>query len=475
MNRIQNSKALLFAGAIGTVLFAATASFSFAATDTTPPSTPTGLAATPVSLSQINLSWTASTDNVGVTGYGIFRDGLQVGTTAATSYSDTGLSAGTNYTYAVDAFDAAGNLSTQSSTVSTSTLSDTTAPSVPTGLTATAVSSSQVNLSWSASSDNVGVTGYDIYRNGVQVATTAATSYSDIGLSASMGYTYTVAAFDAEDNVSAQSGSVSATTLASSSTDTTPPSVPPGLSASAVSSSQINLTWTASTDNVGVTGYKVYRNGTQIGTTAGTSYSDTGLSVSTTYSYTVAAYDAAGNTSAQSGSVSATTLASGTAPVSTYTVPPTVDIGSNGSILLHGMTVTSVGTNTFTGTVWGLTYTVDYTSSTASGGGNRFQFLLRNGTSAALNASQIEVGDQVGVQGTITQSSPTVIQAQIVRNYSVTTPRPSSQNSNHGNGNGQSGQNSGNGGIGNLGNIQTLLQQLLGRFNVLKTQSGQGR
>jgi hypothetical protein len=100
------------------------------------------------------------------------------------------------------------------------------------------------------------------------------------------------------------SASQSATVTA---TDTTPPSTPTNLSAMAVSSTQINLQWTASTDNVGVTGYKVFRNGTQIVTPSTTSYQDTGLSPNTTYTYTVAATDAAGNTSAQSASASATT------------------------------------------------------------------------------------------------------------------------------------------------------------------------
>ncbi|MBI5555734.1 MAG: fibronectin type III domain-containing protein, partial [Elusimicrobia bacterium] len=90
--------------------------------------------------------------------------------------------------------------------------------------------------------------------------------------------------------------------------DTTPPTVPANLTATAISSTQINLSWTASTDNVGVAGYKVYRGGIQIATvTSGTTYSDTGLSPSTTYSYTVSAYDAAGNVSEQSVSVTATT------------------------------------------------------------------------------------------------------------------------------------------------------------------------
>ena len=84
-------------------------SLTVAAPDTTPPSTPAGLTATAVSSSQINLSWTASTDNVGVTGYKIFRDGVQVGTSATNSFSNTGLAASTVYSYTVSANDAAGN------------------------------------------------------------------------------------------------------------------------------------------------------------------------------------------------------------------------------------------------------------------------------------------------------------------------------------------------------------------------------
>ena len=185
---------------------------------------------------------------------------------------------------------------------------DITPPSIPTDLTATAVSSSQINLSWSASDDNVGVTGYKVYRGGIEIATTASTSYSDAGRSPSTTYTYRVAAFDAAGNTSDQSLPASATTQAGG--DITPPSIPTGLTATAVSSSQINLSWSASDDNVGVTGYKVYRGGIEIATTASTSYSDTGRSPSTTYTYRVAAFDAAGNTSDQSLPASATTQAS---------------------------------------------------------------------------------------------------------------------------------------------------------------------
>ena len=186
-------------------------------------------------------------------------------------------------------------------------VSDTTAPSVPTNLQASVVSTSQINLSWTASTDNTAVTGYNIYRNGTKIATATSTSYSNTGLTASTTYSYTVSAYDAAGNTSAQTTAVSATTSTTPVSDTTTPSVPTNLQASVVSTSQINLSWTASTDNTAVTGYNIYRNGTKIATATSTSYSNTGLTASTTYSYTVSAYDAAGNTSAQTTAVSAKT------------------------------------------------------------------------------------------------------------------------------------------------------------------------
>jgi len=182
------------------------------------------------------------------------------------------------------------------------TLADTTAPTTPAGLTAAAAGSTGVNLSWSASTDNVGVTGYIVRRNGVQVATPATTTYADTGLSDGTTYSYTVAARDAAGNISANSASVSVTLA-----DTTAPTTPAGLTAAAAGSTGVNLSWSASTDNVGVTGYIVRRNGVQVATPATTSFADTGLSAATTYSYTVAARDAAGNISANSTSVSVTT------------------------------------------------------------------------------------------------------------------------------------------------------------------------
>jgi chitodextrinase len=276
------------------------------------PTTPTGVSASAVSSSQINLSWIASTDNVGVTGYRVYRAGTLLATLGAvTAYQNTGLTASTSYSYTLQAIDAAGNASAQSASVSATTqaASDTTAPSVPAGLVGTAMSSSQINLSWNPSTDNVGVAGYYVYLNDVALTTTTATSFQHAGLTPGSTYNYRVSAYDAVPNHSAWTATpVSVTTPPAP--DTQAPSIPIGLTAAAVSSTQINLSWTASTDNVGVTGYRVYRAGTLLATVgAVTAYQDTGLSASTSYSYTVQAVDAAGNASAQSASVSATTQA----------------------------------------------------------------------------------------------------------------------------------------------------------------------
>jgi chitodextrinase len=302
--------------------------------DTQSPSVPSGVAASATSATQVNLSWQASNDNVGVAGYTIYRGGTKLATVSGTSlsYSDTTVSPSTTYSYAVDAFDAAGNHSAQSSPVSVTTpvLQDTQAPSVPAGLTASAASPTQVNLAWQASSDNVGVTGYTVYRGGVKLGTVsgATLSYSDITVSSSTTYSYTVDAFDAAGNHSAQSSPASVTTPAV--LDTQPPSAPAGLAATAASATQVNLSWQASSDNVGVTGYTIYRAGATLATVSGTklSYSDTTVSPTTTYSYSVDAFDAAGNHSAQSSPVSITTPAMSTSITFTVGADTYVNSGS---------------------------------------------------------------------------------------------------------------------------------------------------
>src|SRR5205807_2483880 len=320
------------------------------AADTTPPTVPTGLVAVAISPTQIRLTWNPSTDNVGVTGYLVYNadTGSVIATTTTTSFTHSGLVPGslvpgTTHNYRVSAFDAVPNHSPWTDPPVSVTMlpPDTTAPSTPTEILVSAVSSSQINLSWAPSTDNVKVTRYIVRRDGVRVATPVSTSYADIGLSAATTYSYTVAARDAAGNISPYSTSVSVTTA--SAADTTTPSAPTGLTAAAAGSSETNLSWAPSTDDVEVTGYIVRRNGVKVGTPVSTSYADAGLSAATTYSYTVAASDAAGNISSDSTSVSVTTA--GAADTTPPTTPTglTAAAGSSGANLSWSASTDNVG------------------------------------------------------------------------------------------------------------------------------------
>jgi glucose/arabinose dehydrogenase len=200
---------------------------------------------------------------------------------------------------------------------------DTQPPSTPGNVHTTNIASTSVTLAWAASTDNVGVVAYDIYNDG-NLLTTApgnVTSFTVTGLTPNTTYRLSLDARDAAGNVSIGSNQVSVTTTSSG--DTTPPTAPTNLKVTGTTSSTVSLSWTASTDNVAVTGYDVLNdgialNGSQI---TGTTYTVTGLASSTTYQLTVVAHDAAGNTSTSSNQVSATTTAgSGGVPSSITTI-----------------------------------------------------------------------------------------------------------------------------------------------------------
>jgi chitodextrinase len=280
-----------------------------AAPDTTAPSVPAGLAASAITQTSLTLSWSASSDAVGVTGYKIYKGGVLLGTSAITNTFVTGLTANTNYSFTVSAYDAAGNNSAISNILTVKTLAapDTTAPSVPAGLAASAITQSSLTLSWSASSDAVGVTGYKIYKGGVLLGTSAITNTFVTGLTANTNYSFTVSAYDAAGNNSAISNILTVKTLAAP--DTTAPSVPASLAASAITQTSLTLSWSASSDAVGVTGYKIYKGGVYHGSSITTNSSITGLTANTNYSFTVSAYDAAGNNSVVSSILTVKTLA----------------------------------------------------------------------------------------------------------------------------------------------------------------------
>jgi bacillolysin len=276
--------------------------------DTIPPSAITDLIASETTATSTNLSWTAATDNVAVTGYNVYNGAALVTTVTSTSYTVSGLSAATAYTFTVKAKDASGNLAAVSNEVTITTLPtpvDNSPPSNPTYLTATATTDVTTQLSWTAATDNVAVTAYVIYKDAILLTSVSGTSLTVTGLNANTTYAFTVKAKDAAENLSLASNEVIITTLE---TDSTPPTAPSALSASSTTATSTNLSWTAATDNVAVTGYNVYNGENLLTTVTGINYNVTGLSPNTAYTFTIKAKDAKENLSNASNSVTVTTL-----------------------------------------------------------------------------------------------------------------------------------------------------------------------
>jgi chitodextrinase len=459
--------------------------------DTQPPSAPATLTATAMGGTQIQLGWSASTDNVGVTGYFIERQGggstsfSQIATTTGTAYVDTALAGTTSYSYRVRATDAAGNLSGYSPIASATTLPYSVAsdnfnrangplganwskPTVSTNNLVVAndvvgvdVENSHNYAFWSANAFNdnqysqatltsigpwtgvilradslqdrfylgfvFGANDYRIYsrwdggyyslsvgntvtwqigdilrlevsgtvdpititmyRNGSAVLSWVSTGSGQVRTGGSPGLgIYSPAGMGLTiDNW--EGGNLAP--------DTQPPSAPATLTATAVSGSQINLSWSASTDNVGVTGYLVERENpgsttfTQIATATGTTYNDTALTAGSTYSYRVRATDAAGNLSGYSPVSSATTLAASTGLVAAY--------GFNEG---SGTTVSDASGNGNNGTVSGAIW---------SSSGKYGSALTFNGSSAVVtigNAASLQLTTAMTLEAWV---DPTVV------------------------------------------------------------------
>lgn len=288
-----------------------------------------------------------ATDNTGVSKVEFYVNSslVKTSTTAPHNYEwSTDAAANGTYLLSAKAFDTAGNTSSDSVTVTVEN-GDKEAPTTPTNLQAKATAYNKVALTWTASTDNVGVTSYVVYRDTVPVATLGnTTSYTDT-VNANMTYSYKVQAADKAGNKSAATAAVQVTTPTAP--DSQAPTAPGNVQAQAISKSQINLTWSASTDNIGVTGYDVYRATTggtaaKVASVSGTSYGDTGLSANTGYSYYVIAKDGAGNQSGSSATAAATTSAT---KRKRSIISGTVTNGSNGRRIEYA-TVTLVNKDT---------------------------------------------------------------------------------------------------------------------------------
>lgn len=332
-----------------------------AAPDTTPPTAPT-LVASGTTQTSTNLSWSGATDNVGVTGYDVYQGSTLLGSTTSTTYAVSGLTASTTYTFTVKAKDAAGNISVASNAVNVTTLSagityctsqgnsvadeyigrvqlgtinnatggvtgyvDYT--SISTDLTKSSNYTITVTPTWTGSAYSEGYAVWIDYNKngdftdaGELVWSTAATTNTPVSGSFTVPSTATTGTTRMRVSMKYNGiptscevfsyGQVEDYTvnIVNAVTDTTPPTAPTNLTASGTTQTTTNLSWTASTDNVGVTGYDVYQGTTLLGTVTTTTANITGLTANTAYTFSVKAKDAAGNISAASNTVNVTTL-----------------------------------------------------------------------------------------------------------------------------------------------------------------------
>ncbi|HEY5706892.1 MAG TPA: malectin domain-containing carbohydrate-binding protein [Terrimicrobiaceae bacterium] len=335
--------------------------------DTQAPTVPGSLSAANTTATGVTLNWTASTDNVAVTGYKVSRDGVLIATVTGLSYSDSGLSPSTSYAYTVVAQDAAGNVSSPAS------LSVTTAGSSPGVIRVNAGGGTYVDTlgnTWSADfgfntgqtftvgnaiagtvedtlykterydktggaelayafsmsngeylvklhfaetypgTSAVGKRVFDVKVEGA-LALDNLDIFSRAGANTALILTVAATVSDGQLNIEFLHGAenpkiCAIEVLPGGAADTEAPTTPGSLSATNTTPNSLTLNWTASTDNFAVTGYQVYRDGLLIATVSGLSYNDSGLSPNTAYAYTVAAQDAAGNLSAPA-SLSVTT------------------------------------------------------------------------------------------------------------------------------------------------------------------------
>jgi chitodextrinase len=300
------------------------------------PKAPTNVtvgAATTTSLTFVWEGSPAASERAGADGYTIYRGETVVATTPETRYTIENLSCGTTYTFAIDAFDLAGNRSDRVPAQGTTAAclpapppppppppADTQPPTQPGSPIVTGAVQTSISISWPASSDNVGVAGYALFLNNAQgspqqVGTTTSLSYTFGNLACGKPYTLSVSAFDAAGNASSKAQLNASTAACLPQLDTTPPSAPGSLTKTGADALSISISWSQSTDNVAVAGYTVFRDGTSVGSTTATNYAVGGLQCGMTVTLGVLAYDAAGNTSATS-PLTASTAACATPPPS---------------------------------------------------------------------------------------------------------------------------------------------------------------
>ncbi|MFV8323503.1 endonuclease [Flavobacterium sp. LS2R12] len=335
-------------------------------TDAQAPTNPTNLVASGTTSNSVSLSWTASTDNIGVTGYNVYMNSALNTTVTGSTTTITGLTASTAYSFYVVAKDAAGNSSASSNVVNATTAAGTSITycasqgnstadekigkvvfgainntstgtagyenftALTTNVTSGTANTITITPSWTTTAFSEGYAVWiDYNKNGLFTdagelawskatsTTTPATGTITILASATLGTTrmrvsmkYNAIPTSCEAIPYGQVEDYTVNIVAGTA-DTTAPSAPTALTASGTTQTTTTLSWNAATDNVGVTGYDVYRGTTLLGTVSTRTYNVTGLTAATAYTFSVKAKDAAGNISASSNVVNVTTTTSG--------------------------------------------------------------------------------------------------------------------------------------------------------------------
>ena len=265
--------------------------------DVRAPSSPQHLTAS-LTPEAVTLTWDDASDDVGVVGYTVLRDGVAVGSPPSPGFVDAAVEPSTTYTYEVFATDSAGNDSALSAPV-TATMPrgpDHSPPEAPPSLVAHAVDAGTVHLTWEEATDDVGVAGYEVLRDGSWSRPGwSATDYADSTVDDSTSYTYRVRAVDTSGNVGNLSNCSTVLTP-----DATPPAPVAGLAASPSGAHAIALTWQAAgRQRRGRELPRLSATGSRSRWSRASAFTDTGLDDATTYQYRVAATDAAGNTGLQ--------------------------------------------------------------------------------------------------------------------------------------------------------------------------------
>ena len=283
--------------------------------DTEAPSKPLKISAVAASDTNVVLTWSSATDNIGIAGYNVYQNDAKIATVAFPVFIDANLIASTSYCYKIEAFDTENNISDQTvdTCVTTRIDADVNPPSDVTGLAVATQSNDAIKLGWAAVEES-DVLAYRIYRevgsNLVHVATVIDTSFIEYKLIANTEYCYVVTAYDGAGNESGKTSRVCATTDAGY--DDTAPAVVGNLNVVATSDSTIKLTWDAVVDT-DLDGYRVFRgdgSGQQkIATVVNTIFVDQNLSAKTEYCYLVRAVDISGNLSHLTQTICVTTLA----------------------------------------------------------------------------------------------------------------------------------------------------------------------